>query len=107
MAWITIIAALLTVFGPAISDWLENCTKDRLKEAADSLPAPSTFASEGAAVAAMFNKAIAALPRRAFLRRKALARMKKAAVVNGKLRTKPLTSAELKEAKAVVKGIRK
>lgn len=106
MGWASIVAALLAIFGPLISDWLKECTEEKLSDAADNLPEPSTFGSEGEATAALFDEAIARLPRLAFVRRAALRRMKAASIVDGKLRTAPLTAEEIAEARDLVGGVR-
>ena len=106
MPWASIIELILQLVGPLLTKMLENCTKKTLKTAAAGLDAPMAFASEGEAAAAMIDAAIEKLPKRAFVRRRALEKLKAKAVVNGKVRTTPLTSAELKEGKKLVKGIR-
>lgn len=101
-----LIALLLELAGPLLSKLMENCTKKQLKAAAKQLPAADTFASEGEAAAALIDQAIANLPKRQKRRREALAKLKQKAVVGDTVRTKPLTSAELKEGKLLLKGIR-
>lgn len=106
MGWASIIAALLEVFGPILQDWLKECTKERLEDAAADLPDVGSYASEGAAVVAMFDTAIADLPRLAFVRRSALRRMKAASVRDGKMRRAPLTAEEIREGRDLVGGVR-
>ncbi len=106
MGWAAIIAAILEVFGPILASWLKDCSKDKLTDAASSLPDPITFATEGAATAALFDEAISNLPRLAFIRRAALRRMKSAAIVDGKLRRTPLTADEIAEARDLVGAVR-
>jgi hypothetical protein len=101
MGWTVIIAALIRVLGPVLADWLEGCTKERLENAAAKLPAADTFASEGEAAAAVFDRAIADLPRWAKWRRNALARAKEVAVQGAVIRREPLTESEVAEGLAL------
>jgi hypothetical protein len=101
MGWAAIIAALIRVLGPVLADWLEGCTKERLENAAAKLPAADTFASEGEAAAAVFDRAIKDLPRWAKWRRKALARAKEVAVQGSAIRREPLTADEVAEGLAL------
>lgn len=102
-----IIASLLSIFGPVLADWLKKCLEERLNDAAAGLPPAASFATEGAAVEALFDAAIDNLPRWAFIRRRSLERMKAASVTaDGKLRTAPLTAEELREARDIVGAIR-
>jgi hypothetical protein len=80
MGWGAIITALLAVFGPLIAEWLRKWIDDRLRVAASQLPAPATFTTTGATVAALFDEAIALTPRRAVLRRSLLRVMRTKAV---------------------------
>lgn len=107
MEWVAIITALLQLFGPILQDWLEKCTEEKLNDAAQSLPSADSFASEAAAVEALFDEAIANTPRLAFLRRAALRRMKAAAVKDGVVRREPLTAAEIEEGRDLIRGIRR
>jgi hypothetical protein len=97
MGWAAIIAALIRVLGPVLAGWVEDCTKERLEKAAAKLPAADTYASEGEAAAAVFDRAIKDLPRWAKWRRKALQRAKEVAVQGKKLRRAKLTAAEIAE----------
>lgn len=106
MGWAALITAIMELFGPLLSTWLADCTKDRLEDAAADMHEPVSFGGEGAAVGALFDKAIDNLPRFAFVRRRALERMKDKAVENGKLRTAPFTGEELREARDIVGHIR-
>jgi hypothetical protein len=106
MQWVMIITAILELLGPLIQDWLKKCTEEKLSEAAGHLPEPSTFASEGAAAAALFDEAIASLPRLAFIRRAALRRAKLAAIEGSTVRVRPLTESELEEGRDLVRGFR-
>jgi len=106
MNWAAIIAALMEVFGPILQDWLKDCTAERLNRAAAELPPAETFGSDAAATVAMFDEAIASLPRLAFVRRTGLRRMKAAAIVDGKVRRAPLTAHEIAEARDIVGGVR-
>lgn len=76
MGWSAIILALLEIFGPLIVAWLKAWLEDRLNRAAANLPAPESFGSPELARAALFDEAIADLPRFAFVRRALLRRMK-------------------------------
>lgn len=106
VGWAALIQMILTLVGPLLSGLLENCTKKTLKAATKDLPAADTFGSEGEAAAAMIDAAIAKLPKLAFVRRKALLALKRKAIQGTAIRTKPLTAAELKEGKKLLKGIR-
>ena len=101
-----IIALLMQLAIAVLPALLENCTKKQLRAAAKDLPPAGTFASEGEAAAALIDRAIERLPRRQKKRREALLALKKKAVVGDKIRTKPLTAAEVAEGKRLVKGIR-
>jgi hypothetical protein len=101
-----LIALAMQLFSALLPALIESCTEKQLKKAAKELPPANTFASEGEALAAVFDKAIANLPKFAHRRRKGLTRMKQKAIQGDKIRTKPLTAAELKEGKKLVKGIR-
>jgi hypothetical protein len=101
-----IIALLIQLVGPLIPVLIENCTKKTLKAAAKDLPPADEFESEGAAATALIDAAIANLRKGAVVRRKALLALKQKAVVGSKVRRAPLTAAELKEGKKLVKGIR-
>jgi hypothetical protein len=106
MAWAGIIAALIELFGPLLTDWLKSCTEERLEDAAADLPATTSYANEGEAVGALFDAAIADLPRLAFVRRAALRRMKAASIDGKKMRRAPLTAEEVREARDLVGGVR-
>ncbi|HVL15721.1 MAG TPA: hypothetical protein VM529_24325 [Gemmata sp.] len=106
MGWASLIAALIQLLGPVLQEWLKDCTEEKLKEAAAQLPKASTFGSEGAAAAALFDKAIANQKPWALLRRRALKKAKAAAVEGDKVRRTPLSESEAKAAKKLVGGIR-
>lgn len=106
MGWAALITQLFQLFEPLLEKWLASCTKQRLEDAADALPDAGTFGTEAAAVHAVFDRAIDDLPRWAFIRRGALARMKAAAVEGDKVRTTPLTADERREVRDIVGGIR-
>lgn len=96
---------LISIFGPALAKWMETCLAERLKKAAKEVGPVSNFGSEGEAALAIIDQAIEDLPRWAKKRREAFEEMKKAAVVDGELRTKPLTAAEKKKVKKLTGGI--
>lgn len=79
MGWASIIAALLTIFGPMLIEWLKQWLESRMADAATRLPAVASFGSEGDARDALFDEAIRSLPRFAFARRSLLRRMKASA----------------------------
>ncbi len=106
MGWAAIIAAIMEIFGPLLSDWLKECTEDRLSNATADLPPVGEFVSEGAAAYAMFDAAIADLPRFAFIRRRALERMRDRTVEGAAIRRTPLTADELREARDIVRAVR-
>lgn len=107
MGWSVLIAELLKLFGPLLTDWLKSCTEERLERAAANLPAAESFGSEGKAVEALYDEAIDDLPRFAFIRRAALRRMKSAAVTpEGTVRRTPLTASEMREGRDLVGGVR-
>jgi len=97
MVWTSLIAVLLELFGPLLADWLKGCTEERLANAAAELPPADTYGSEGEAATALFDRAIADLPRLAFVRRAALRRAKAVAVQGKKIRRAKLTAAEIAE----------
>jgi len=97
MGWFSIVAAILELLGPLLQSWLKDCTEERLANAAAELPPADTYGSEGEAAAALFDKAIADLPRLAFVRRAALRKAKAVAVQGKKLRPAKLTAAEIAE----------
>ena len=97
MGWASLIAVLLELFGPLLADWLKGCTEERLANAAAALPPADTYGSEGEAAAALFDRAIADLPRLAFVRRAALRKAKQVAVQGKKIRRAKLTAAEVAE----------
>lgn len=76
MGWSAIIIMLIELFGPLLIEWLKKWLEDRLNKAAASLPAAESYGSPELARAALFDEAIAALPRLAFARRALLRRMK-------------------------------
>lgn len=76
MGWSAIILALIQVLGPILIEWLKKWLEDRLQQAAARLPAVESFGSPELARAALFDEAIASLPRFAFARRALLRRMK-------------------------------
>lgn len=106
MGWASLIAVILEVLGPILADWLKECSKEKLDEAAGRLPEPGTYANEGAATAALFDEAIRGLPRLAFIRRSALRRAKAAMVDGTKIRKKPLTPAEIEEGRDLVGAVK-
>lgn len=57
MGWITLITALVKVFGPLIAKWLERWLEKRLKQASQELVF-TTFGNENEARDALFDKAI-------------------------------------------------
>lgn len=79
MTWASIIAALLQTFGPLLTEWLKRWLEDRLKGASAALAKPATYGPEPA-LAALFDAAIAAVPRGAFARRALLRRLRAVAV---------------------------
>ncbi|VTT96592.1 unnamed protein product [Gemmataceae bacterium] len=74
-----LITALLAFFGPILAELI----KKWLATAADRLPAAETFASEDQARDALFDQAIADLPKRARGRRALLRRLKGVAAASG------------------------
>lgn len=98
--------AILELLGPLLQDWLKKCTEERLNQAAAELPDADTFANEGEAAAALFDRAIADLPRLAFVRRAALRRAKAVSIEGKKIRTRPLTASEIAEGRDLVGGVR-
>lgn len=76
MGWAAIITALLQIFGPILGEWLKKWLDSLLNKAAARLPDAETFGSPDAARAALFDEAIASLPRFAFARRSLLRRMR-------------------------------
>lgn len=106
MGWAAIITALIELFGPLLANWLKECTEERLSNAAAELPDADSYASEGEAAAALFDRAISDLPRLAHVRRAALRRAKAIAVEGKKIRTRPLTAAEMVEGRDLVGGVR-
>lgn len=89
MGWAALITMLIQVFGPILIEWLKKWLESRLSAAAEKLPAFATYGSEHEARDAMFNQAIADLPRLAFARRAMLRRMKAAAATAGVTSTDP------------------
>ena len=117
MGWAAIIAALLEFLGPLVQEWIKKCTEERLEEAALDLTPVDSFGGAEAATAALLDAAIADLPRRAFVRRQALRRLKAATAqrfADGSVEvgpttmkfTKPLTADELSEARDLCGAIR-
>lgn len=100
MEWLAIASLIIKIF-EAVAPMIEECLNDRLERAAEHLPPPDTFGSEGAAAAALIDKAIS-MARGRPLVRMALRQMKATAIVNGAIRTTPLTSEEIKEAHGIV-----
>lgn len=76
MGWAAIISALLSVFGPMLIKWLQEWLASRFAEVAAALPDVATFGTPAEARNALFDGAIASLPRFAFARRALLRRMK-------------------------------
>lgn len=106
MGWAAIITALIELLGPLLADWLKKCTEERFAQAAAELPDADTFANEGEAAAALFDRTIADLPRLAFVRRAALRRAKAVSIEGKKIRTRPLSAAEIAEGRDLVGGVR-
>jgi hypothetical protein len=106
MGWASIVALILELVGPLLEKWMAECTADRLESASAELPPATSFASQGDAATALFDKAIDDLPRFAFVRRRALERMRDKSVEGDKLRTAPFTAEELREARDIVGHIR-
>jgi hypothetical protein len=97
---------IMQILGPLLEKWIASCTEEKLTEAAGRLPGREVFASDGEAANALFDEAIASLPRLAFIRRSALRRAKAVMVVNGQLRTSALTVTELEEGRDLVSAVR-
>lgn len=80
MTWATTIAALLSTFGPMLSEWLKKWLEDRLKASAALIPAPAAVGNARSGMHVLFDATIAATPRVAFARRALLRRLKAVAV---------------------------
>jgi len=101
MGWASIVLAIIELLSPLLQEWLKGCTEERLANAAAELPPADTYGSEGEAAAAVFDRAIADLPRWAKWRRNALARAKEVAVQGAVIRREPLTESEVAEGLAL------
>jgi hypothetical protein len=71
-----LVAALISVFGPAFLAWVRKL----LNKTAKSLPAPESYPTPHAATAALFDAAIEAVPARKFGRRILLRVLRRVAV---------------------------
>lgn len=85
MGWAAIITALLQIFGPILAEWLKKWLDSWLQATAAKLPDAGTYATDGEAQMALFDAAIAGLPRFAFGRRALLRRMRATASDAAKL----------------------
>lgn len=56
-----IITAVLAFLGPLLNELFKDCAKERAEKAAEKLPAPETFASEGEYRDAVFDQMLADL----------------------------------------------
>ncbi len=83
MGWSAIIAAILSIVGPFLVDWLKKCGEERAKRSADRLPAFESYSSPGAARDALFDAMIDDLPRWARARKALLRRLKSVAMKEG------------------------
>ena len=80
MTWATIIAALLSAFGPLLAEWLKKWLEEKLSRASDGIAAPVTHGSPERAAGALFDAALASTPRFAPARRALLRRLRAVAV---------------------------
>lgn len=58
MGWESLVLALLQIFGPLIAEAFRRWLEDRFKEAAASLPPPSSYATDDEARDALFNEVL-------------------------------------------------
>lgn len=83
MGWSALIMMLIQVLGPILIEWLRKWLDNRMQLAAEQLPAFESYPTEHDAREALFAKAVADLPRRAFARRALLRRLQSTAAACG------------------------
>lgn len=76
MGWSLLIAELLKLFGPALTEFVKRLVEALLNRAAARMKPLTEFGSPEAGRQALFNEAINGLPRFAFGRRSLLRRMR-------------------------------
>lgn len=103
MQWAALIAMIMEILKPILNDLVAKCMENRLQRAARRMPAEAmTFGSDGAATLALLDRAIADCRFYELLKIGALYRAKSVLVINGELRSTPLTADELAEGRALV-----
>ncbi len=98
MEWVALVTMLFEFLKPI----LEKCLEERLNKAAGAMPERAMFGSDAAATVALIDEAIAQTRWREVFARIGLRRLKSAMVVNGVLRTAPLTKEEIAEGRGLM-----
>lgn len=81
MSWAAIIAAILQIFGPLISEWLKKWLESRLVKASKTVGAGADGVDDAARIGALMDAALADTPRVAFARRALIRRIRAYATV--------------------------
>lgn len=100
---LAVILAAVSAVIQAIAPLLDECAKKRLTKAAKKVGKPSSFPTERAYSDALHDEAI----KNARLKpvKAALGKLKVAVVDGDKVRTRPLSAAEIREGQRVAKGL--